>query len=208
MLFYLAAGVTAHAQSFTTLVNFNGANGSSPYGPVIQGTDGNLYGTTSGGGANGQGTVFQLTPAGTVNTIHSFNGADGASPQAGLVLGTDGNFYGTTSGSGSTPGTVFKITSSGALTSLFVFGAGAGRGLIQASDGNFYGTIVSNAGSTIFKITPAGMFTSLAQLSVVPASGLVQGTDGNFYGTTQGGTINGSNYGNGTVFKMTPGGAL
>src|SRR5215472_15112725 len=96
-VFYLAATSTSSAQSFTTLVNFNGTNGRGAYGSLVQGTDGNFYGTTSAGGANNQGSVFKLTPGGTLTSLHSFSGTDGALPRATLIQGTDGNFYGTTS---------------------------------------------------------------------------------------------------------------
>src|SRR5580704_4602588 len=111
-----AMAIGAHAQTFTTLVNFDGTNGSAPeYMSLIQGIDGNLYGTTAGGGANDGGTVFKLTRNGVLTTLYSFcaqpNCADGGDPAAGLALGTDGNFYGTTSGGGTrNSGTIFKIT--------------------------------------------------------------------------------------------------
>src|SRR5258708_3073127 len=102
------------AQTFTSLVNFNGNNGANPlYAALVQGTDGNLYGTADAGGAHGQGTVFKITPAGALTTLHSFcaqsNCTDGSTPYAGLVLGTDGNFYGTTAyGGAHGDGAVFK----------------------------------------------------------------------------------------------------
>ena len=104
------------AQTLTTLVNFNGTNGASPlFAPLVQGTDGNLYGTAQAGGAHRKGTVFKITPTGTLTTLYSFCAqsrcADGAVPYSGLVLGTDGNFYGTTeSGGAHGDGSIFKIT--------------------------------------------------------------------------------------------------
>src|SRR5580658_5524625 len=122
---------------FTTLADFNGTDGKGPdLGSLVQGADGNLYGTTLGGGANtsctlGCGTVFQITPSGTLTTLYSFcaetNCADGFEPTSGLVLGTDGNFYGATEWGGVIAGgyngygTVFKITPSGTLTTLHTF---------------------------------------------------------------------------------------
>src|SRR5262249_3668448 len=101
---------------FTLLYTFpsNGRNGRSPMGNLIQGTNGNFYGTTSAGGASGEyGTVFKFSPTGTLSfqTLASFNGVNGTFPAAGLVAGPDGNFYGTTQfGGASDSGTVFKVT--------------------------------------------------------------------------------------------------
>lgn len=209
-LLSLGAAARANAQSFSTLVTFNSTNGSSPSGALVQGTDGNFYGTTSGGGKDNLGTVFKMTPQGVVTTLHSFIGTDGTGPQAGLVRATDGNFYGTTySGGANDYGTVFKITSTGTLTTLFSFdinansAANPSAALIQAADGNFYGTTAQGGGpsgaGTVFKITSAGIFTLLYSWGSTQAfpSGLVQGTDGNFYGTTRA-----------TIFKITTTGAL
>ncbi|MGA2373285.1 MAG: choice-of-anchor tandem repeat GloVer-containing protein [Candidatus Korobacteraceae bacterium] len=205
----------------TTLMNFDGANGSYPGAPLIQGTDGNFYGTTAKGGANGYGTVFKITPAGTLTTLHSFDGTDGYEPLAGLVQASDGNFYGTTYQGGTDgAGTVFKITPTGTLTTLHSFdgtdGNGPEAGLVQANDGNFYGTTYygGNGGcqlpgcGTVFKITSGGALTTLHSFAgadgAAPLAGLVQAADGNFYATT----VYGGTYNDGTVFKITSGGAL
>jgi uncharacterized repeat protein (TIGR03803 family) len=219
--------------TLTTLYSFcsqtNCADGSSPYAGLVQATNGNFYGTTPYGGAEGvegDGTVFKITPGGTLTTLHSFNGypTDGSHPWAGLIQATDGNFYGTTQNGGanlfegSGAGTVFKITSSGKLTMLYSFCSQAGctdgrwprAGLVQATDGNFYGTTCFGGAKgvgTVFKITPGGTLTTLQSFDTVDGSypaGLVQATDGNFYGTTHEGGTNGY----GTVFKITPGGTL
>jgi uncharacterized repeat protein (TIGR03803 family) len=120
LLLCIATAIASPAQTFLTLVNFNGTDGALPLGPLIQAADGNLYGTTLSGGANGYGTVFKVTPrTGTLTTVYSFCSqpgcSDGAAPNPGLALATDGNFYGTTSS------TVFEITPSGALTTLHTF---------------------------------------------------------------------------------------
>jgi uncharacterized repeat protein (TIGR03803 family) len=111
--------------TLTTLHNFCSQGGSSctdgskSDAGLVQGTNGKLYGTTSGGGANGYGTVFGITAAGTLTTLHSFDGTDGSSPEAGLVQATNGKFYGTTYGGGANGyGTVFSITAGGTLTTL------------------------------------------------------------------------------------------
>ena len=155
LVFCAAMAIASSAQSFTTLVNFDGTNGANPLGSgsLIQGIDGNLYGTTRGGGAYGDGTVFLITPAGTLTTLHSFcaqtNCPDGLNPEGGLVQAANGSFYGTTlSGGAYSDGTVFLITPAGALTTLYSFcaltnctdGNGPGGALLQAANGNFYGT--------------------------------------------------------------------
>ncbi len=214
-----ALAIAAPSQDLTTLVSFNGDNGAYPVGTLVQGTDGNLYGTTkSGGTANSGGTVFQVTPNGTLTILHSFGSQqDGAEPLAGLVQAADGNFYGTTlyGGTGGY-GTVFKVTSDGSLSTLHSFAVADGyqpyARLIQGADGNFYGTTVyggsSNSG-TAFQITPGGTLATLHGFRNLgegrkPYAGLVQATDGNFYGTTR----EGGSAGYGTVFKITPQGTL
>jgi uncharacterized repeat protein (TIGR03803 family) len=204
------------AQSFHTVVSFNGPNGQNPIPAVVQGLDGNFYGTTEFGGLSGCGTVFEVTAKGTVNTLFTFEGASGTNPFGALVLGTDGNFYGTTGSNGAFGnGTVFKMKPSGALTTLHNFGTTDGSfptgALVQGTDGSFYGTTDSggaNGVGTVFKITSAGMLTTLHSFDVTdganPFAGLIQATDGNFYGTTYNGGANGV----GTVFKITPAGVL
>ena len=142
-----AFAVASPAQSLTTLVNFNGPNGATPrYAALVRGVDGNFYGPTSGGGAQSRGTVFKMTPSGTITTLYSFcsqsNCTDGGDPDAGLALGSDGNFYGATTAYGAGHGTIFKITPGGAFTLLHRF-TGSGDGdspdgtLLLAGDGNF-----------------------------------------------------------------------
>ena len=91
------------AQTFTTLVSFDGADGSTPTAALVQAANGDLYGTTEYGGARGHGTVFKITPAGTLTTLVSFDGADGFNPYARLVQATNGDFYGTTLDGGANP---------------------------------------------------------------------------------------------------------
>ena len=218
--------------ALTSLYSFTGGNdGANPAAGLVQGSDGNFYGTTYGGGTNGNvwfggGTVFKISANGALTSLYSFTGGnDGANPHAGLVQGSDGNFYGTTSGGGTNgAGTVFKISTNGALTS-FVFlhrhammAQDPDAGLVQGSDGNFYGTTSvggTNNSGTVFKISANGALTSLYSFTgsndgAYPDAGLVQGSDGNFYGTTSSGGTNDAqrNYGYGTVFKISPNGAL
>lgn len=212
--------------TFATLFNFDYTNGDGPTGVLVQGTDGNFYSTTDLGGANGNGTVFKITPAGTLTTLHNFDGTDGSVVFAGLVLATDGNFYGTAEFGGTSNvcgpgcGTVFKITPTGTLTTLHDFKGTDGSypgPLIQGADGNFYGITGgggANGDGTVFKLTHSGTLTTLysfcAQSGCTDGSGpnspmaLVQGSDGNFYGTTFSGGTNNA----GTVFKITPSGTL
>jgi uncharacterized repeat protein (TIGR03803 family) len=221
------ACMTAPAQTFTTLVNFNGTNGDNPFMSLVQGTDGNLYGTTNSGGANGAGTVFKVTPTGKLTTLYSFcaqtDCTDGSRPLLGLVLATNGTFYGTTTYGGASSacpsgcGTVFSITSGGTLTTLHSFdgadGSKLAAALVQATNGTFYGTAVAGGASgygTVFSITSGGTLTTLHNFAGYPTDGatpeapLVQATNGTFYGTTYGGGVNGS----GTVFSITSGGTL
>jgi len=208
-------GASARGQQYQVLHQFH-PDAASPNG-LIQASDGNFYGTTSGGGAIGVGTVFKMDASGAVTTLHSFTGNDGVRPLAGLVQGSDGNFYGTTTfGGGSGLGTVFKITPSGTLTTLHSFTGSDGASpqfgrWIQASDGNFYGTTIQGGEhklGTVFKITPSGTFTTLHSFAgsdgSYPSAGLIRGSDGNFYGTAALGGASGV----GTVFKMDSSGTL
>jgi uncharacterized repeat protein (TIGR03803 family) len=218
----------------TTLYSFAGTDGAFPAGPLVQGTDGNLYGTTISGSTQNTGTVFMITPGGNLTTLYNFcnpSGCFGANPNA-LVQGADGNFYGTTSGGGNYGGgTVFRITPQGALTSYnlcTLTGCPGGGGplapLVQASSGNFYGTAPygGNSGTTpvciqggaveygaVFEITPDGTFTSLydfqnANDGAEPEGALIQASDGNLYGTTACGGSSSA----GTIFSITPGGTF
>jgi uncharacterized repeat protein (TIGR03803 family) len=207
-------------------------DGAFPVAGLVEGTDGNFYGTTNKGGtgscpgvALACGTVFKITPAGTLTTLHSFDDADGAYPFGALIQATDGNFYGTTlQGGANDDGTVFKITPEGALTTLHAFEYGDGAypegGLVQGTDGNFYGTSSyggANDKGSVFMMTPGGEPTTLYDFcsetkctdGAVPDAGLIQATDGNLYGTTtEGGSSSNCVNGCGTVFELTSGGTL
>jgi uncharacterized repeat protein (TIGR03803 family) len=183
---------------------------------MIQGTNGDFYGTTSQGGANGFGTVFRMSVAGgSFTNLHSFNASDGAFPYAELARGSDGNFYGTTGGGGTRDkGTVFRISPSGIFTSLYSFADSDGAypygGLVQGIDGYFYGTTTQGGAlrnGTVFRMSPSGSLTNLHSFGGsdgrYPYAGLVRGTDGNFYGTTASGGTSGTN---GTVYRISPSG--
>ena len=201
--------------AFSTMASFNGITGNGPTGSLVQGQDGNFYGTTIGGGSLGYGNVFRMTPAGVLTNLVSFNLVNGGNPYSGLIQGADGNLYGkTTTNSLGGEGTVFRVTTNGALTTLASFAAGAGfgyGGLAQDADGNLYGT-TSDGGSSgygvVFKMTPDGGLTNLVSFNGSngggPYGGLTLGLDGNLYGTTE--YAGASGYG--TVFTITPAGAL
>jgi uncharacterized repeat protein (TIGR03803 family) len=218
------------AQTFSSVFSFNGTDGAYPDAVLVQSTNGDLYGTASQGAANGNGSVFRVATSGTLTTLYNFCSlsacADGANPRAGLVQTSSGDFYGTTYGGGANGsyGTVFKITTSGMLTTLYSFCAKSGcadgeqpwAGLIEATNGDFYGTTYGGGANgnygTVFKITTSGVLTTLHSFcaksgctdGAQPIAGLVQATNGDLYGTTFAGGANGE----GTIFKITPGGAL
>jgi uncharacterized repeat protein (TIGR03803 family) len=188
---------------FTVLISFpvQASGGTVFPSALVQGTDGNFYGTTlMGFTTNLYGTVFKVSPTGTFKTLHVFDrtvATDGAFP-SGLIQGSDGNFYGTSQqgGGAGNPGTVFKISSGGAFKLVHVFdntgvlGADPWAGVSQGLDGNFYGSTVrfgSNDQGVLFKLTGAGKYTVLhnfnytADIADSPVLPLTLGTDGNFY---------------------------
>lgn len=211
--------------TFCSLANC--ADGGIPIFPPMQGSDGNLYGSTNLGG-DGGGEVYELTLDGALKVLQNFcydfsaTCYTGAYPTR-LVQDDDGNFFGTAAYGGSyNSGTIFEIASTGKFSGLHRFNIGGGVaaswGLTLASDGNLYGVATNNdnfAGAIgnyvpdiygiIFRSTPAGEFTTLASFYDAPIGPLVQGTDGNLYGTTQEGGPGDSGYGYGTVFKLSIG---
>ena len=191
--------------------------GGHPYATLVQGTDGNLYGTTNFGGAQSHGTAFRVSLSGGFSLITDF--VDSQPDSAGLVEGNDGNFYGVQPYAGSSySGSIYQLTPAGALTTLCTFTGGSDGGspdatLIKGSDGNFYGTTTSGGGAsssgTFFQITPAGTLTTLHSFDKNTegrpgTAPLLLGADGNFYGVT--GRYGATGYG--AAFKITPTGAL
>jgi uncharacterized repeat protein (TIGR03803 family) len=226
------AGMLTTVYSFCALTSCD--DGASPYGNLIQGSDGNFYGTTQQGGPKNLGVIFRVTPAGADTTLYTFcslaNCADGSRPASGLVQSSNGTFYGTTENggahttcSGGGCGTVFKLVGT-QLTTLYSFcaktncadGNNPVGGLVLASNGTLYGTNTAggsvNATGTVFQLTPAGALTTLHTFCTqtgcpdgqVPFAGLVRATDGNLYGVAS----SGGTVGGGTIFKVTPSGAF
>lgn len=213
---------------FTPLYSFrNGVDGSNPYAGLTLGSDGNFYGTTYEGGTNHGGTIFQMTPNGTMTILHQFTGKDGDAPIGALTEASPGTFYGTASSGGLLDGyfeyyfgALFTITSTGEYTLLLSFdsldGASPAAALVRGLDGNFYGTTgMGGSGEfwgTIYQLTPENALTTLFSFTgglsgedgVYPEAPLALGSNGVFYGTTADGGTNES----GTAFKFTTDGTF
>ena len=210
----------------TVLYNFgNGTgDGQKPLGNLILDSAGNLYGTTSEGGAFGNGTVFQLSPNGTETVLYNFgNGGDGQNPDAGLIFDTSNNLYGTTAiGGAFGNGTVFELSPNGVggwtETVLYSFGSGGDgqnpeAGLVLDTSGNLYGTTVNGGafgGGTVFQLSPTH---GCCRENLVhsfgngadgrnPYAGVIFDSSGNLYGTT----ANGGGNSGGTAFELSPSG--
>jgi uncharacterized repeat protein (TIGR03803 family) len=210
-VFELAQG----SGTITDLASFNGTNGSSPMATPIMDGSGNLYGTTEYGGAQSDGTIFEVAhSSGTITVLASFNGTNGATPTGPLIMDGSGNLYGTTSGGGANnAGSVFELVhGSGTITTLASFngsnGSGPRCGLLMDSNGNLYGTTVSGGAysdGTVFEVAQgSGTITTLASFNgsngSSPYASLIMDSSGNLYGTTSsGGASN-----DGTVFEVVP----
>lgn len=227
--------------TYTVLHNFCSQGGSSCLDgavptPLIEGPNGNFYGTTELGGAHGKGTLFEIAPDGTFNTLYTFcssfgpNCTDGAVPDKGLTLGSNGTFYGTTNSGGMHGGgTIYKLSELSGLTTLYSFCSQGGANCtdgsvpvappIEGSDGNLYGTTSgggANAAGTVYKLTPSLVLTTLYNFCSQggsactdgsgPMTALVEGDEGNFYGTTQNGGS--GRFNSGTAFSVSPSGVL
>ena len=224
--------------TLTVLHSFIGSDGEQPFAGLIADAEGNLHGTTWGGGANGRGTVFQLDTSGTLTVLYSFTGgSDGQRPVTGLLADAAGNLYGTAhSGGDGRYGTVFQLDPSGTLTVLYSFTGGSDgqypdSGLIADAAGNLYGTtreggdLASCNGpnthgcGTVFQLDLSGSLTVLHRFAGSDGSrplnwaGLIADEAGNLYGTTSAGgdrTSCAAQFieGCGTVFQLTPSGVL
>ena len=217
-VFELMAG----ANTPTTLVNFDGADGALPHCRLVEDSSGNLFGTTTEGGAYGygagtgdvgDGTVFEVAAGtNTLTTLVNFNGDDGAYPHADLIEDSSGNFFGTTvQGGAYGDGTVFELTAgTNTLTTLVSFnntnGANPSGGLIEDSNGNLFGTTEwggAYGDGTVFELTAGtNTLTTLATFNNTNGTfpvGLSEDSSGNFFGMTQ----YGGAYGVGTVFELT-----
>jgi len=200
-------------------------DGEFPTGALVRDDAGNLYGTASGGGAFGAGTVFKIDASGNYSVLYTFTGAaDGAAPHAGLVQDAAGNLYGTTVGGGAYGnGVVFKLDPFANYSVLYSFtggddGAGPLAALVFDADGNLYGTAPGGGAyghGVVFKLDPSATFSVLYSFiggsdGASPAARLFPDESGNLYGTTQYGGTPGCwlNLGCGTVFRLDSTGQL
>jgi uncharacterized repeat protein (TIGR03803 family) len=197
------------------------ADGSQPEGGLTLRPDGHFIGTTSAGGSHNSGTIFDISPDGSLTTLYTFtSGADGGSPYAPPILGPDGQFYGVTEsgGAASNCGTIYRLST--VFTVLHSFNKTGGctpvGPLVLGTDGNLYGTTIAGGTKggwgTIYRLTyrpgQSTLFTVLDNFDgttlASPEAQLTEGSDGNFYGTTTGGGTSGK----GVIFKITPSGNL
>ncbi len=223
-IFKIAQGyATLHEFGAFGTVNDN-ADGGHPNSALTEGPDGNLYGTTAEGGANGDGTIFRVTPGGQFTTLFSFSNnaaRTGRNLLNPLLLGSDGTFYGTAYTGGTGLGTVFRFTTDGAFSVIANFATSTGANplgaLVEGPDGYLYGTTYDSAANndgTVFKVAKDGsvfavlhVFGATGSNSVNadgarPYAGLALGPDGALYGTTS----TGGSGGYGVVFRVTPDG--
>jgi uncharacterized repeat protein (TIGR03803 family) len=216
LVVYAYAG-SVQAQTLRQLHSFDAASEGTSTAALMQAPDGLFYGVNRFDGPHGRGTLFRMTPNGTLTVLHAFTGgADGGRPGGPLVEGPDGHLYGTAAEGGlHTYGVAFRITLDGSLSVLHAFGAtaDAGRGpgaLTRSADGDFYGTScaggAANAGS-VFRMTATGEVTPLYAFTNGAdgrcPGGLLMASDGMLYGVASGGPL-----GEGVAFRMTPAGAF
>jgi uncharacterized repeat protein (TIGR03803 family) len=199
---------------------FSGATeGANPQAALVADFAGNLYGTTSDGGASNNGTVFRLAPKGALSVLHAFSGgSDGGFPQAALVADKRGSLYGTAATGGAHgQGTVFRISAKGGFKVVYSFAGGKDGAdpiapLIVDGKGNFYGTTRLGGGTgcfdggcgTVFRLSPDGKEAVLYAFTGgsdggEPYGGVVRDAKGNLYGAT---VTGGGGSGYGTAFKL------
>lgn len=224
----IVATTAAFGQTFETVTTFSGSAQSPDFSPLVQGTNGHLYGTV---GFETDGSVFQIDAAGTLTTVHSFDGTDGEYPFAGLTLANNGNFYGTTEeGGANSSGTFFELTPAGTLTTLYNFcalstcvdGGNPEGGLLQNKYGDFYGTTLVGGTSfgglngcaeldgaigcgTVFRITPAGELTTVHNFCSKPNCADGEFPQSTLVRTVVDGTLYGTTFSGGSTPKC-PGG--
>ena len=233
LMFLCVLSVAASAQTFTKLALLNETTGTSPRSPLVQGVDGNLYGTAAASGAFGGGTFFQFIPSGTVNVLYNFclndvgNCPDGANPSGQIALGRDGNFYGTTQGGfyqAEGNGSIYKMTSTGLMTEIYNFSscppcaAFPASGLTLAEDdGFFFGSappdaaVPSDFDNLIYRVSVNGIGTFHPIVVVCPDQ--ICPTNAGPSGTllqSSGGNLIGPGPGGannaGAIYRMTPAG--
>ena len=205
--------------TITTLLAFDGSNGAFPFAGLIADANGDLFGTTPGGGANGDGTVFELVNNGgtyTLTTLLSFDGSNGTFPSAGLIADANGDLFGTTdAGGANNEGTVFELVNNSGtytLTNLLSFNGSNGAqpiaGLLADANGDLFGTTAgggaNNQGTVFELVNNSGTYTPATLLSFngsngrLPFAGLIADANGDLFGTTQRGGSNDA----GTVFEI------
>jgi uncharacterized repeat protein (TIGR03803 family) len=223
----LVAIQSAQAQTLTVLYSFaGGSDGAYPNGGLIQDASGNLYGTTSYGGASNMGTVFKVSKSGKETVLNAFGaGTDGCYPDGSVVRDAEGNLYGTTGACGASNfGTVFKLSTTGQETVLHSFTGGSSDGcypaggLLRDKAGNLYGTTQDCGASklgTVFKVSKSGKETVLHSFAGSDGAypeftSLLMDTKDNLYGVTQyGGDLSCDDPdGCGTAYMLSPGGTL
>ena len=193
--------------TLAVLHKFAETDGANPTS-IIQADDGDLWGTTSRGGAGNCGTIFRMTPGGQFTPVHDFDGTDGCNPLGSLLQSSDGNLYGTVRNGGSGGGGIFRVTPAGTVSLIGPFDPAllkfSEAALIEASDGDLYGTALSSGSGfgSVFRATFAGGVSVIHDLSgsdgSSPSAGLVEPEDGLLYGTASGGGANGD----GVIFRI------
>jgi uncharacterized repeat protein (TIGR03803 family) len=206
--------ITKGSGTITTLSSFNGANGASPYGGVTIDANGNLFGTTTYGGTNNSGTVWEIAKgSGTITALASFNWTNGGYPSAGVTVDSNGDLFGTAEYGGTKgSGTVWELAKgSGTITALDSFNSATngafplGRVTLDAS-GNLFGTAEyggANNDGTVWELAQgSGTIVALDSFNGTngagPYAGVTFDANGNLFGTAREGGANND----GTVWEI------